>query len=98
MPVIRTPGSRDVPRTTDTAPTNAPRAEGATGVGGGTRVEGATRIEGVDARGVGAVGGAGAMTEAQQASAKLRELVKSGELKKWYGAVIGAVDNPALKA
>lgn len=33
-----------------------------------------------------------------QAANKLRELVKTGELRKYYDAVIGAVDNPALKA
>lgn len=33
-----------------------------------------------------------------QAAAKLRELVKSGDIKKYYAAVIGAVDNPTLKA
>jgi hypothetical protein len=33
-----------------------------------------------------------------QAANKLRELVKKGELTRWYDAVIGAVDNPQLKA
>ena len=37
-------------------------------------------------------------TSEQQAAAKMRELVKSGDIKKYYAAVIGAVDNPALKA
>lgn len=33
-----------------------------------------------------------------QAAQKLRDLVKTGELKKYYDAMIGAVDNPQLKA
>jgi hypothetical protein len=33
-----------------------------------------------------------------QAANKLRELVKSGDIRKYYDAVIDAVDNPALKA
>lgn len=33
-----------------------------------------------------------------QAANKLRELIKSGDLSKWYDAVIGATNNPALKA
>jgi hypothetical protein len=35
---------------------------------------------------------------AVQATAQLKELIKTNELKNWYDAVIGAVDNPALKA
>lgn len=33
-----------------------------------------------------------------QAANKLRDLVKTGELRKYYDVMIGAVDNPALKA
>lgn len=35
---------------------------------------------------------------AVQAANKMRELVKSGDLRKYYDVMIGAVDNPALKA
>lgn len=33
-----------------------------------------------------------------QAANKLKELIKSGDLRKYYDAAIGAVDNPQLKA
>jgi hypothetical protein len=65
-------------------------------------IVGLEALQGVDtlstSASTGATGATGAGTVEQQASAKLRELIKNGELSKWYDAMIGATNNPALKA